>query len=145
MTDTHSVEEPVERTMKPMLAACVKQALHLALIDSVLPEPDPNAESFEARAGLWTDQQKAAMEADIYAIPSSALAAMDPGALAQNLACRLFGFGGWALPTPDGPIYTGNATISETFEASFDRPDRSEISEVAFDLLKAMDESENDS
>jgi hypothetical protein len=55
-------------------------------------------------------------------------------ALAQNVALRLLGKGGWALPTPNGPIYTGNATTREVFDATFERPDRDYIAELAFDL-----------
>jgi hypothetical protein len=105
-------EMPVERSMKPMLAECIHQAVHLALIDAAIPE-----------AGLWTDEQRAAMELDIHAIPSEAVARMDLRALAQNVVIRLLGPGGWLLPTPDGPIYTGNATTSEVFEAT-SRPGR---------------------
>jgi hypothetical protein len=32
------------------------------------------------------------------------------------------------------PIYTGNATTREVFEASFERPDQSIVDELAFDL-----------
>jgi hypothetical protein len=124
-----------------MLAACIQEAVHLALIDSVGPEADPKAESLERRAGVWTPEERAAMEADIYAIPPEAIARMSPMALAQNVACRLLGTGGWELPTPNGPMYTGNATTSEVFEASFDRPDRDHVAELAFDLgLKPSDD-----
>lgn len=130
-----------KRSMKPMLARCIHEAVHLALIDSVGPEADPKAESFERRCGVWTPEERAAMEADIYAIPSEAIARMSPMALAQNVAVRLLGAGGWELPTPNGPMYTGNATTAEVFEATFDRPDRDHIAEVAFDLgLKPTDD-----
>lgn len=128
------IDPELKRTMKPMLAECIHQAVHLALIDSVLPDENADGETFEERAGLWTEEQQNAMESDIYAIPSEAIAKMDPGALCQNIACRLLGTGGWMLPTPDGPMYTGNATASEVFEASFDRPDRDHVAEVAFDM-----------
>lgn len=125
---------PLRRSMKPMLSKCVQQAVHLALIDSVGPEPNPDGATLEEREGLWTEEQRAAMELDIYAIPSDALARMSPMALAQNVAVRLLGAGGWELPTPNGPMYTGNATTREVFEASFDRPDRDQIAELAFDM-----------
>jgi hypothetical protein len=133
------VEEP-ERTMKPMLAACIEQAVHLALIDSASPKANPDGETLEERAGMWTDDQRAAMELDIYAIPDEAMSNMDPRALAGNISCRLLGSGGWMLPTPNGPMYTGNATTSEIFEATFDRPDRDHVAEVAFDIQSAMNE-----
>lgn len=128
-------EFEAERTMKPMLGACIEQAVHLALIDSATPPQKLDGEALEERAGLWSNEQRAAMEADIYAIPSEALAGMDPRALAQNICNRLLGPGGWTLPTPDGPLYTGTATTREVFEASFDRPDRDHVAEVAMDLM----------
>jgi hypothetical protein len=131
----------VKRTLKPMLAECIKEAVHLALIDSVLPEADPEADSFEGRNGVWTPEERRAMEQDVHAIPSAAIARMSPDALARNVAVRLLGIGGWELPTPNGPMYTGNATTAEVFQASFERPDRSQIAELAFDMgLKERDD-----
>ena len=132
-----------ERTLKPMLSACIEQALHLALIDCATPPQNPDGETIEEKAGLWTDEQRAKLEEDIYAIPAEALAGMDARALAQRLSHYLLGPGGWVLPTPNGPLYTGNATTSEVFEATFDRSDRDHTAEVAFDLLQARPEEDS--
>jgi len=166
------VSELVERTMKPMLSACIQEAVHLALIDSVAvpfkndeeraeygchtlaslsaereekPENFPQDESLNwddpevmgrllAKDRPPTEEERKAWEFDIYAIPDEALTRMDLGALARNVACRLLGTGGWELPTPHGPMYAGNATTTEVFEASFERPDRDHVAEIAFDM-----------
>lgn len=120
--------EGVERNMKPALATLVQEAVCLALIDSAVPHDEDGKERF------WTDEERQAMEHDIFAMPGEALAEMDPIALAQNVAVRLLGRGGWELPTIAGPIYTGNATAREVWEASLARPDRSIVDEMAFDL-----------
>ena len=129
-----------ERTLKPMLSACIEQALHLALIDCATPPQNPEGTTIEEKAGLWTGVQRAKLEEDIYAIPAEALAGMDARALAQRLSHYLLGPGGWVLPTPNGPMYAGNATTAEVFEATFDRPDRDHTAEVAFDLLQGLSE-----
>lgn len=138
---TVELDGPV-RTMKPMLAACIEQALHLALIDCATPPQNPDGGTLEERAGLWTDEQRAKLEDDIYAIPGEALANMDARALAGRLAFYLLGSGGWTLPIRDGVLYAGNATTREVFEATFDRPDRDHTAEVAFDILQAREEGE---
>jgi hypothetical protein len=75
-----------------------------------------------------TDLERAKMQADEYAGPQ--YVDFDPGALAQNVACRLLGTGGWNV----GGIYAGNATDRDVFDASIIRPDRDRISELAMDL-----------
>jgi hypothetical protein len=125
--------EFVEVALKPMLAECVKEAVKLALIDSCWPVDEATGED---RAESWTPEERSAMRRDIHTLPSSALSGMDPQALAQNVAVRLFGTGGWFLPNPRGgdPIYTGNATARDVFEASFERPDQDHVAEMGFDL-----------
>ena len=81
-----------ERHMKPLLGLAIQEAVHLAIIDCCDPDRTP--------------EQQMEWEYDIYAIPSEQLAQMDPIALAQNVACRLMGPGGWRI----GDMYTGNAT-----------------------------------
>jgi hypothetical protein len=124
-------ETRVERTMKPMLAVLIREAVHMALIDSAIPQDTPDA---DGQSRLWTDDERLGFARDIYAIPSEAIAAMSPEALAQNVATRLLGTGGWFLPGGDGPIYTGNATPREIFEATLERPDHDALAELAFDL-----------
>jgi hypothetical protein len=125
--------EFVEVALKPMLAECVQEAVKLALIDSCWPVDEATGED---RAESWTPEERAAMRRDIHTMPSSAMSRIDPQALARNVAVRLLGTGGWFLPSPRGgdPIYTGNATSREVFEASFERPDRDQIAEMGFDL-----------
>lgn len=123
----------VELAMKPMLAECVQEAVKLALIDSCWPVDEATGED---RPQSWTPEERLAMRRDIHAMPASAFSNMDPSALAQNVCVRLLGAGGWRLPDPRGgsPIYTGNATTREVFDASFERPDHDVVAEVAFDL-----------
>lgn len=133
----------VELSMKPMLADCVKEAVRLALVDACWPVDEQKGTD---RAESWTDAERLEFRRNIHALPSSALSKMDPEALAQNVAVRLLGTGGWVLPDPRGgvPIYTGNATTREVFDATFERPDRSIVDEMAFDLgLQPADEGED--
>lgn len=125
--------EHVELALKPMLAECIQEGVKLALIDSCWPVDESTGED---RATSWTDEERAAFRRDIHSMPSSAISNMDPQALAQNVSVKLLGTGGWFLPNPRGgaPIYTGNATAREVFEASFERPDRDQIAELGFDL-----------
>lgn len=126
-------DEHVELTLKPMLAECIQEAVKLALIDSCWPVDEATGEE---REDSWTPEEREAMRRDIHALPSSALATMDPGALARNVGVKLLGLGGWFLPDPAGgdPVYTGNATTREVFDLSFERPDRDAGAEMAFDL-----------
>jgi len=117
-----------QRSMKPLLALAIREALHLALIDSATPPRSDHAD-----IGDWTPEQVAAMRSDIHAIPLD----FDPEALAQNLACRLLGTGGWSL----GDLYSPNATPQEVFDHSIDRPHRDAITEMVIDLgLRPEDE-----
>lgn len=107
-------------TMKPLLSLAIMEAVKLALIDSAVP-PDN---------GFWTDEQKVEFGRNVYALPSDAIARMDPGALAQNVACRLLGYGGWEVRGE----YAPNMTPRQVFESSIERPDQDVISETIFDL-----------
>lgn len=116
--------------MKALLGVAVQEAVHLALIDASIPaERD---ESGQTR--LWTDEERQRFREDIFAIPGDALARMDPMALCQCVAVRLLGPGGWLI----GDTYAGNATARDVLEASVERPDRSHVDEMTFDLLQAM-------
>jgi hypothetical protein len=87
----------------------------------------PLDQAFIVRREL-TDQQRTAMLADEYSGPQ--YVDFDPGALARNVACRLLGYGGWMV----GDVYAGNATDRDIFDATFARPDRDRIDELAFDM-----------
>ncbi len=115
-------------TMKPLLGKMVQEAVKLALIDATMPPKGSKTHGDEW--GHWTDAEKAEFTHDIYAIPAQSLAEMDPGALAQNVAVRLLGPGGWFV----AGVYSGNATTQEVVDATFARPNQSEIDELAFDL-----------
>lgn len=140
-------------SMRCLLAIAVTEAVKLALIDSAAPRIicpdcdgsaiDTSDKGYEGKCStclgssvtgiildLWTDEQKLEMRHDIYKMPSEAMAEIDPGALAQNVCCRLLGRGGWVV----GGVYGGNATDREVFEATIERPDYSAIDELAFDL-----------
>jgi hypothetical protein len=138
-SSTQSARIDPERSMKPMLGKLVEEAVHLALIDCCLG--DAMNEVIE-RDGVdaWlaaSDAVKTEWAYDIFAIPSKYIARMDPLALAQNVAVRLLGPGGWMV----GGVYAGNATSREILDATFERPDRSHVSEIAFDVLKAMEDA----
>lgn len=131
-----------DRSMKPLLGKLIQEAVHLALIDCCLADAQDRA----LRAGgTWTlvehqevtERIRAQWADDVYAIPSECMAGIDPGALAQNVAVRLLGPGGWTI----GDTYAGNATARELFNATFERPDRSHVSETAFDILQGMDQA----
>ena len=122
-------------SMKPMLAVVLKQALHWALIDSAAVYDPENADCTDGTR-LPTPEEREAWGWSINAIP---LAHIGPDALAQNLAVRLLGSGGWHI----GGLYAGNASPREVFEASIDRPDRDEIAEIAFDLGLRPDDRED--
>ena len=118
-------------SMKPLLSVVLRQALHWALIDSAAVHDPDNADCTDGTR-ISTPEEREAWGWDMYAIP---LGHIDPGALAQNLAVRLLGGGGWHI----GGLYSGNATPQEVFDASIDRPDRDEVSEIAFDLGLRME------
>jgi hypothetical protein len=119
-------------TMKPMLSVLIHEAVKLALIDSVLPDVDE-----KHPLGLWTDEERERFCRDVYAIPSAAIARMDPVALAQNVTVRLLGSGGFSV----NGVYAGNATPRAVFEASLERPDQDAIAEIVFDMgLTPMDD-----
>lgn len=122
-----------ERSMKALLSVAVKEAVHLALIDAAVPvERDE-----DGQARLWTDEERQRFREDIFAIPGEALANMDPLALAQCVAVRLLGPGGWMI----GDVYAGNATARDVLEASVERPDQSHVDEFAFDLMRMMEDA----
>jgi hypothetical protein len=140
MDSAHS-KHPIdpERSMKPLLGKLVQEAVHLALIDCCLAD---EMDGIIEREGVdaWLargDQVKTEWARDIHAIPSAHLARMDPLALAQCVAVRLLGSGGWMV----GGVYAGNATARELLDATFERPDQSHVDELAFDVLRAMEDA----
>lgn len=108
--DIHSLH------MRPLLAVAIKEAVKLALIDSCAVDA--------------TEEQRAEWAYDIYKMPNELYKEMDPGALAQNVACRLIGTGNWTV----GKCYTGNATSREAVEACIVRPDQDPSADVVMKL-----------
>jgi hypothetical protein len=138
--DRYLVES--RHSMRCLLALAVQEAVKLALIDSVLCcEMDEVIERDGVDA--WDergDEVRAAWRRDIHAIPSRHIAQMDPMALAQNVSCRLLGYGGWMV----GGLYAPNASPRDIFEASLERPDQNYVDEIAFDLGLAPTDDEDD-
>jgi hypothetical protein len=123
-------------SMKPLLGALVKEAVKLALIDSVMPtEREPNGQT-----RLPTDEEQRRWREDIHSIPAAYIANMDPLALAQNVACRLLGTGGWSV----NGVYGGNASPRDLLDATFERPDQRYVDEFAFDLLRVIGGRDDD-
>lgn len=131
------LDEPTDVTMKPLLGKLVQEAVKLALIDSTMPPK--GSKTYGNEYGHWTDAEKAEFTHNIYALPSQSLAEMDPGALAQNVGCRLLGYGGWSV----SGVYGGNATTQELVDATFARPNQSEVAELAFDFQRMFDPPED--
>lgn len=120
-----------DRHMKPLLGTAVDEAVKLALIDSVrVPEGDMERSPTDAERRAWAW--------DIYAMPSECLATMDPGALAQNVAVRLLGPGGWAV----GGVYSPNASPHQIVDACIERPDEDPVAGVLMDLGLRVDDNE---
>lgn len=128
-----------DRSMKPLLAVAVEEAVRLAFVDSCLAcEMDTviAAEGVDA----WmerADEVRARWSRDPDSIPDEYVADMSRGAFAQNLCCRLLGTGGWQI----GDMYTGNATPQEIFDASIDRTHQDPTADVRASLLDAGVES----
>ena len=113
-------------SMKPLLAVCLKEAVRLALIDSCVEPPkdasDAESQRYEAR--------KEELGWDIYKLSGDELAGMDPMALAQNVAWRLFGTGGWEV----NGAYAGNSTPQAILEAFVHRPDQNPLGILIMDM-----------
>lgn len=131
-----------EVSMKPLLGMAVKEAVKLALIDCVLADAVDTAVGRDATVEHWgetAERLRAEWAHDVYSMPADLLAKMDPVALGQNVACRLFGTGGWMV----NGVYSGNATVQQVVDASFARPDQDHMAELAFDLgLTPADDDE---
>lgn len=127
-----------ERSMKPLLGKLVQESIHLALVDCCLADA---MDEYVAKHGIdaYLNGGREVITTpwlrDVHAIPSRYIARIDPSALGQCVAVRLLGAGGWMV----GGAYAGNATPRDLLDATFERPDRSEVSEVAFDLMQAME------
>jgi hypothetical protein len=118
----HPDSEGYCHSMRALLMVAIKEAVKLALIDSiVLREPDP--ETGQSR-GL-SDEERRACNWDVYQLPEGDWT-FDPGALAQNVACRLLGKGDW---TARG-VYAGNATPQEILDATIERPRRDPLGDI---------------
>lgn len=129
-----------ERSMKPLMAKLVEEAVHLALIDVCLADAMDEIierDGIDAWLNGASDAVKTEWARDIHAIPSKFIARIDPLALAQCVSVRLLGSGGWMV----GGVYGGNATARELLDATFERPDQSHVDEIAFDVLKAMNDA----
>lgn len=113
-----------EHSMKALLSVAITEAVKLALIDSCVAPPR-NLEDMDR-----CDARKAELLWDIYKITPEELGSMDPGALAQNVCCRLLGTGGWVV----GRVYAGNATPREILDASLCRPDQDPLGDIKMDL-----------
>jgi hypothetical protein len=117
-----SVPDDGEVSMKPMLGKLVQEAVKLALIDCCI------ADAVDAAVGKdnpdierWVETSnrlRAEWSEDIYSMPDDLFARMDPMALAQNVACRLLGTGGWSV----NGVYSANATARETLQATRPEP-----------------------
>lgn len=131
-----------ERTMKGLLAVAIKEAVKLALIDSVLAMGADKAHDEGEEWGEATSRLRAEWDQNIYAIPSELIARMDPMALAQNICCRLLGTGGWTI----SGVYGGNASPAQMLQASIARPGHANVDDVAaafgehFDTTTDLDE-----
>jgi hypothetical protein len=128
-------------SMKPLLGAVVQEAVKLAVIDVVTlpakPGDPPDQLTGPGTRRYPTDEERAAWRSDIFTIPDAALADIDPLALAQCVACRLLGAGGWTA----AGVYGGNASPRELLEATFGRPDQRHVDDFASDLKRHMEES----
>jgi hypothetical protein len=113
-------------SMKPLLGVAVTEAVVWALTDSVFVPADDGDR-------VPTDEERAAWLLDPYAIPGEALARMDVMALAQNVALRLMGPGGWYV----NGVYSGNASAAAVLGACVARPDKDPLGDIKADLAEA--------
>ncbi len=104
-------EEDRGFTGKPLLGKLIEQAVYWALVDC-LPPPDDVTIYTDAAKWAAYQKQKEAWVRDPYSMPASSF---DPGALAQNVACRLLGKGGWSV----NGCYSGNGSAQQVFDATF--------------------------
>lgn len=98
-------------SMKPLLAAALEEAFRVAVVDSI-PE--------------LTDKRRIAIFRDLYCMTQEEWGGISPGALRQNIACRLFGPAGWTVRG----VYSGNANNREVFEACIANTEGSKIDDV---------------
>ena len=116
-------------SLKPLLAVAIHEAVAWALVDSTDPELAGLTESFKAGDDNFA-KTRAGWVLDPHSIPAEALASIDPTALAQNIANRLLGTGGWET----GGIYHGNASPQETFTALVRRPHQDPLGDIKMAL-----------
>lgn len=102
-------------SMKPLLAAALEEAFRIAVVDSI-PE--------------LTDERRIAIFRDIHRMTEAEWGSICPTALRQNIACRLFGVGGWSVRG----VYSGNASAREVFEACVANSEANPIDDVVGDL-----------
>jgi len=126
MTDQDGLPSapPRDTHMKPLLAVAVREAVVLAIIDSVA-----TVEIKDGDIDAWmaeSDAQRGRLAFDIYQITPEEWGSIDPGALAQNVACRLFGDGGWTV----NGVCSGNASPREVLDACVHRPDRDPLGDI---------------
>lgn len=117
-------DDPDNRhSMKPLLAVAIKEAVMWALVDSVFVPTDDGDR-------VPTDDERARWLLQPYAIPGDSLGTMDVMALAQNVALRLLGPGGWYV----NGVYGGNASASQVLGACVARPDQDPLGDIKADL-----------
>jgi hypothetical protein len=100
-----------EVSMKPLLSAALDEAFHIAVVDSI---PD------------LTDERRIAIFRNLHCMTDEEWGRIDPGALRRNIACRLWGSGGWTVRG----VYSGNANKREVFEACIANTEANQIDDV---------------
>jgi hypothetical protein len=97
--------------MKPLLAAALDEAFRIAVVDSI-PE--------------LTDERRIAIFRDIYRMTEAEWGSIAPVALRQNIACRLFGSGGWSVRG----VYSGNANAREVFDSCIANTEANPVDDI---------------
>lgn len=113
--------------LKPLLMVAVREAVKLALIDSVHP-PGRDA---EGRGLVPTPDEKREWLLDPGKIPESYMATLDPDVLARNVGLRLLGTGGWII----GDTYTAHSSPAEVLDLCVQRPHQDPAGEMHVVLL----------
>ena len=106
-------------SMKPLLGKLIQEAFRIAVLDCI-PDLD--------------DNRRVAIFRDIYAVTEEEWQSIDPGALCQNIGCRLLGTGGWTVRG----VYSGNASTREVFDATIANSDINETDQFAAGLQRAL-------
>ena len=102
-------------SMKGVLSEAIQEALLWAVADSCI---DPMHADYEGR------REELILNVD--SMTDGERAGLSFGVLAQNLACRLLGSGGWTI----NGVYTGNASTQQVVDAAFHRADKNPLGEI---------------